>query len=55
MENSERNLLGGEVPNVHKLLTDDDVTSGTQKEAQTWLHQQEIDIEELRNDFVTYQ
>ena len=55
MENSGMDPLDGEVQNVYELLTGDDVTSGTQTEAETRLQQQGIDIEELRNDFVTYQ
>lgn len=55
MENSGIDPLDSEVRNMYELLTGDDVTSGTQTEAETRLQQQGIDIEELRNDFVTYQ
>lgn len=55
MEDVGAEPLEGEVENVYELLTGDDVTSGTRTETETRLRQQGIDIEELRDDFVTYQ
>lgn len=47
--------LDGEVENIYRLLTDDDVSSGTQTETETRLRQEGIDVDELRGEFVTYQ
>lgn len=47
--------LDGEVENIYRLLTDDDVSSGTKTETETRLRQQGVDVNELRKDFVTYQ
>lgn len=47
--------LEGEVRNLYKLLTEDDVTSGSRTEARQRLEHQGIDIEQLQRDFVTYQ
>ena len=47
--------LDGEVENVYRLLTDDDVSSGTRTETETRLRQEGIDVDELRREFVTYQ
>ena len=45
--------LEGEVGNVYRLLTDDEVSSGTGTETETRLRQEGVDVEELRSDFVT--
>lgn len=55
MEDAGADPLEGEVENVYRLLTDEDVTSGTRTETETRLRQQGIDVDELRDDFVTYQ
>ncbi|MFH5801741.1 rod-determining factor RdfA [Haladaptatus sp. CMAA 1911] len=47
--------LEGEVENVYRLLTDDEVSSGTRTETETRLRQEGVDMEVLRSDFVTYQ
>lgn len=45
----------GEVENFYRLLTDDDVSSGAQTEARMRLEQNDIGIDQLETDFVTYQ
>lgn len=45
----------GEVENFYRLLTDDDVSSGARTEARMRLEQNDIDIDALQRDFVTYQ
>jgi hypothetical protein len=47
--------IDGEVKNYYRLLTDDDISQGTKTETVMRLRQQEIDVEELQKDFVTYQ
>lgn len=47
--------LDGEVANLYRLLTADDVSSGNRTEARRRLEQQGIDVDDLERDFVTYQ
>jgi len=47
--------VSGEVENLHRLLTDDDVSSGMRTEARTRLERDGVDVEQLERDFVTYQ
>jgi hypothetical protein len=47
--------IEGEVTNLYRLLTDEDVSRGVKTEVETKLEQKEIDIKALRKDFVTYQ
>jgi hypothetical protein len=47
--------IDGEVENVYRLLTDDDVSRGVRTEVESRLDRQDIDVESLRKDFVTYQ
>lgn len=47
--------IDGEVENLYRLLTSDDVSSGNRTEARSHLQQQGIDIDQLERDFVTYQ
>jgi predicted transcriptional regulator len=47
--------LDGEVANLHRLLTSDDVSSGQRTEARIRLRQQGIGIDKLESNFVTYQ
>ncbi|WP_144906570.1 rod-determining factor RdfA [Halobellus captivus] len=49
------NILEGEAENYYRLLTDEDVSSGTRIQAENKLEQQEIDVEALRSDFVSRQ
>ncbi|MFD1643964.1 rod-determining factor RdfA [Halohasta litorea] len=48
-------ILPGEVENIYKLLTDEDVTSGTRIQAENRLSEYGIDFEELNSDFVSRQ
>lgn len=47
--------VDGEVENLYRLLTADDVSSGMRTEARTRLERGGIDIDELERDFVSYQ
>lgn len=45
----------GEIDNLYRLLTADDVSSGNRTEARGRLEQNGLDVAELERDFVTYQ
>jgi len=47
--------VDGEVANIYRLLTDDEVSSGNRIEARRRLEQNGIDVDRLERDFVTYQ
>lgn len=47
--------IDGEVDNVYRLLTDDDVSRGVRTEVESRLDREGVDVESLRTDFVTYQ
>lgn len=47
--------LSGEVDNLYRLLSDDDVSSGQRAEAEAKLEREGIDLDELRADFVSHQ
>lgn len=47
--------LEGEINNIYRLLTADDVSSGSRTEARKRLEQNGIDVEQLEKDFVSYQ
>ncbi len=47
--------LDGEVDNVFRLLTADDVTAGTRTEVRNRLAREGVDVDQLERDFVTYQ
>ncbi|AZH24819.1 rod-determining factor RdfA [Haloplanus aerogenes] len=47
--------VDGEVANLYRLLTADDVSSGMRTEARTRLERAGVDVEQLERDFVTYQ
>lgn len=47
--------IEGEVENVYRLLTDEEVSRGVRTEIETRLDQEGIDVDDLRKDFVTYQ
>lgn len=48
-------LLDGELGNIYRLLTDDDVNNADRLRARRQLERDGIDINELRSNFVTYQ
>lgn len=47
--------LDGEVENVYRLLTDDDVTGADRTRTRRRLEREGIDVDELTDDFVSYQ
>jgi hypothetical protein len=47
--------LEGETENLYRLLTDDDVTSGTRTQARNRLRRHGIDVDRLESDFVSHQ
>jgi hypothetical protein len=47
--------VDGEVANLYRLLTDDDVSSGMRTEARTRLEREGVDVDQLERDFVSYQ
>lgn len=47
--------LDGEAANYYRLLTDDDVNPGDRVEATRWLERAGVDVERLREEFVSYQ
>jgi hypothetical protein len=55
MREAGLNPLDGEVDNMYRLLTDDDVSAGHQAEAVARLEREGIDPETLRGDFVSHQ
>lgn len=55
MEERGMTALDGEVENLYRLLTDDDVTSGTRIDARRRLADNGVDVETLESDFVSYQ
>jgi predicted transcriptional regulator len=55
IEDVGMSVVEGEVDNLYRLLTSNDVSSGNRTEARRRLEQNGIDIEQLERDFVTYQ
>lgn len=55
MVEAGQNPLEGEPANIYRLLTSDDVTSGTRTNVERRLEREGIDIESLRDDFVSHQ
>jgi len=47
--------LDGEVENLYRLLSEDDVTSGTRQQARYRIEQGGVDPNEIESDFVSYQ
>jgi hypothetical protein len=47
--------VSGEVENLYRLLTADDVSSGMRTEARARLERDGVDVDGLERDFVTYQ
>ncbi|MFC4541308.1 rod-determining factor RdfA [Halosolutus amylolyticus] len=48
-------LKDGEVENTYRLLTDDDVTSGTRVQTRNELEREGVPIEDVESDFVSHQ
>lgn len=55
MESAGMSPLEGEVENTYRLLTDGDVSSGMQMQAETALDREGVDVDRLRTDFVSHQ
>lgn len=47
--------LEGEVENLYRLLSDEEVTSGTRQQARYRIEQRGVDVDALEDDFVSYQ
>lgn len=47
--------IDGEVANLYRLLTEDDVTAGMRIDAEATLERHDIDPDELREEFVSHQ
>jgi hypothetical protein len=55
MADAGMSTVDGEIANLYRLLTDDDVSSGNRIEARRRLERQGIDVAQLETDFVSYQ
>lgn len=55
VDGADVTTVDGEVDNLYRLLTDDDVSSGNRTEARGRLAESGLDVEQLERDFVTYQ
>ncbi|MFD1514191.1 rod-determining factor RdfA [Halomarina rubra] len=55
LEDAGESPIDGEVENLYRLLTDDEVSSGVQTEASARLERTGVDVDQLERDFVTYQ
>lgn len=55
MEAEGNQPLDGEVENLYRLLTDDDVASADRTRVRRRLKRDGVDVDALRDDFVTYQ
>lgn len=55
IQRSDMAVLEGEVENLYRLLTDEDVSQGHQTQTELKLEQEGVDIDEVRNDFVSHQ
>jgi hypothetical protein len=55
MADTGLSVVDGEVDNLYRLLTGDDVSSGNRTEARERLRRNGVDIAQLESDFVTYQ
>ena len=55
MSDAGVSVVDGEVDNLYRLLTADDVSSGNRTEARRRLERNGVDVDQLERDFVTYQ
>jgi hypothetical protein len=55
LDDAGMSTVDGEVANLYRLLTGDDVSSGMRMEARTRLERNGVDVDGLESDFVTYQ
>lgn len=55
LRESDESYVDGEVENMYRLLTSDDVSRGVKVEVETRLEQAGIDVENLQQSFVSHQ
>ncbi|WP_380676188.1 rod-determining factor RdfA [Salinigranum sp. GCM10025319] len=55
MNDAGMSVVDGEVDNLYRLLNADDVSSGNRTEARRRLERNGVDVDQLEQDFVTYQ
>jgi hypothetical protein len=55
MDSAGISTVDGEISNLYRLLTADDVSSGMRTEARNRLEQDGVDVKQLERDFVSYQ
>lgn len=55
LEDANEQVLDGEDENIYRLLTDDKVSSAERTRVRRRLERDDVDIEALESDFVTYQ
>lgn len=55
LEEADVETFDGDVSNIYRLLTDDDVTAGQRTETRARLERQGIDLASLESDFVSHQ
>ncbi|WP_137284550.1 rod-determining factor RdfA [Halorussus salinisoli] len=55
LEEASTNPLDGEVENIYRLLSEDEVSSGMRSQARNRLERSGIEVEKLEDDFVSYQ
>jgi hypothetical protein len=55
MDEAEMNVIDGEIENLYRLLSADDVAPDARIDARRRLERNDVDVEQLESDFVTYQ
>lgn len=55
IERTDSPTLDGEIANIYRLLTDENVTSGVRQETRSRLDRRGVDVDRLERDFVSYQ
>lgn len=55
LERSDLSTLDGEVENIYRLLTDDDVSGGMRTQVMNRLERAGIDVDNLQREFVSHQ
>lgn len=55
LADTDAQILDGEVENTYRILTDDDVRSANRTRARRQLEREDVDVDELKSSFVTYQ
>ena len=55
LDEANINCLDGELENTYRLLTDDEISSAESTRVERRLERDDIDVDKLKSDFVTYQ